>query len=104
MQRQELAEARSAWLELLNSKELTFLTYLLQNRGMIRPILALSEDYVSAAEARAMGISAVHNSLIFQDLVEKYITGTTTLWRLTDKGIKLKKALLTFLDTIKEVV
>jgi len=104
MQKQELAEARSSWLELLNSKELAFLIYLLNNKGMLQPILALSQDYVSSAEARAMGVSAIHNPLVFQGLVEKNVVGTTVLWRLTDKGLKVRNALITIINTLKEVL
>jgi len=104
MQKQELVEARSSWLELTNSKEVAFLTYLINHKGMLQPILALDEDYVSSSEVRAMGIGAIHNPLIFQGLVEKNIVGTTVLWRLTDKGLKLKRALISMIEALKEVV
>ena len=104
MQKQELVEARNSWLELLNSKELAFLIYLLNNKGMIQPILALDQEFISSAEVRALGVSSIHNPLVFQGLVEKNVVGTTILWRLTDKGLKVKKALITMLETLKEVV
>jgi len=104
MQKQELVEARNSWLELLNSKELAFLTYLINHKGMIQPILALDKDYTSSSEARAMGVTTIHNPLIFQGLIEKNVVGTTVLWRLTERGLKVKKALISMIEALKEVV
>jgi len=71
--------------------------------ALIRPLLLLSDEYVTTGEARLLGVTKISQDLVFHDIVELYDTRTSRLWRLTPRGMKIKQHIIEIMNLLKEV-
>ena len=92
---------KDTWLVLKNTKEFRFLSHIFNNWYILKPIMLLDRTYLTSGEVRLLGITRLNVDLELQDIVERKISETHTMYRLTEFGLEIQTAINKTLEVLR---
>ena len=99
----KLRRGRGTWLPRIDDKPVRFARKIMSKDRMLRPLLTMTTEPVSAGRLLESGIGYVDYQLEFLGFVirERTDEGVIVL-RLSDKGVAVGEAIMQFLETIRD--